>query len=127
MTRHITGCSSRIFLAGHHIRPWAQGGPTNLDNTLIVCGSCHERLHEGGFRVERLADGTLQFFTPDGKVIDPCPAPPEVEGDGLALVMADNEARGLHIDHRTSLPHNYSPRFDLGAVVSGLLPNQGRL
>jgi len=121
------GCSSRIFLAGHHIRPWAQGGRTNLDNLLIVCGCCHERLHEGGFRVERRADGTLQFFTPDGVLIDPCPAPPEVEGDGLALVMADNEARGLHIDHRTSLPHNYSPRFELGAVVSGLLPNQGRL
>ncbi len=77
--------------------------------------------------LERQADGTLQFFTPDGEIIDPCPAPPEVEGDGLALVVADNEARGLHIDHRPSLPHNYSPRFDLGAVVSGLLPNQGRL
>ncbi|RLB45798.1 MAG: hypothetical protein DRI90_28045 [Deltaproteobacteria bacterium] len=121
------GCTSRIFLAGHHIRSWAQGGPTNLDNTLIVCGSCHERLHEGGFRVERQADGTIQFFTPDGKVIDPCPVPPAVEGDGLALVMADNEAHGLHINDRTSLPHNYSPRFDLGTVVSGLLPNQGGL
>ncbi|RLB61618.1 MAG: hypothetical protein DRI90_10970, partial [Deltaproteobacteria bacterium] len=121
------GCTSRIFLAGHHIRPWAQGGPTNLDNTLIVCGSCHERFHEGGFRVERQADGTVRFFTRDGKVIDPCAVPPEVEGDGLALVMADNEAHGLHIDDRTSLPHNYSPRFDLGTVVSGLVPNQGRL
>ncbi|RLB59372.1 MAG: hypothetical protein DRI90_15485 [Deltaproteobacteria bacterium] len=121
------GCTSRIFLAGHHIRPWAQGGPTNLDNTLIVCGSCHERLHEGGFRVERQADGTVRFFTPDGKTIDPCPAPPEIKGDGLALVMADNEAHELQIDDQTSLPHNYSPRFDLGTVVSGLLPNEGRL
>ncbi|RLB64087.1 MAG: hypothetical protein DRI90_05495 [Deltaproteobacteria bacterium] len=121
------GCTSRIFLAAHHIRPWVQGGPTNLDNTLVVCGSCHERLHEGGFRVERQADGTVRFFTPDGEVIDPCPAPPKIEGDGLALVMADNEAHGLYIDDRTSLPHNYSRRFDLGTVVSGLLPNQGRL
>ncbi len=123
----LPGCSSRIFMQAHHIEPWSQGGPTNLQNLALVCGRCHLRLHEGGFRVERLADGTLRFFRPDGKVIEPCPTPPEVAGDGLTLVMADNEARGLAINDRTALPHNYTPRFDLGAVVRSLLPNQGRL
>jgi hypothetical protein len=121
------GCSSRIFLQAHHLEPWSQGGATSLDNLALVCHGCHLRLHEGGFRVERRADGTLQFFTPDGQLINPCPAPPEVAGDGLTLVTAENEAHGLSIDHRTALPHNYSPRFDLGAVVHSLLPNQGRL
>ena len=121
------GCSSRIFLQAHHIEHWSLGGPTNLDNLVVVCTCCHDRLHEGGFRVERAADGTLRFFRPDGELIDPCPTPPEIGGDGLSLVMAANEAREIAIDCRTSLPHNYTPRFDLGAVVQSLLPNQGRL
>ncbi len=34
------GCSSRIFLQAHHIQPWSQGGPTNLDSLMCVCGCC---------------------------------------------------------------------------------------
>jgi len=121
------GCTCRVFLEAHHIEHWSQGGPTNLANLTLVCASCHQRLHEGGFHVERQPDGTLRFYTPDGDRIDPCPPPAAVEGDGLSLVMAENEARDLGIDARTSLPHNYTPRFDLGGVVSSLLPNHGRI
>ena len=119
------GCSSRIFLAAHHIEHWAQGGHTKLDNILLVCGHHHERLHEGGFRVERLADGTLCFFTPDGEPIDVVPSPAAIRGDALQTVMADNQAQGVHIHRKTSLPNWFGDPLDLGAAVGVLLPRHG--
>ena len=29
----------------HHIRHWADGGPTNLDNLVALCGHCHRLTH----------------------------------------------------------------------------------
>jgi hypothetical protein len=29
----------------HHIRHWADGGPTNLDNAVLLCGRHHDRTH----------------------------------------------------------------------------------
>src|SRR5690606_3379848 len=31
----------------HHIRPWADGGPTKLDNLLLLCAFHHTLIHEG--------------------------------------------------------------------------------
>ncbi len=116
------GCCSRIFLAAHHIEHWAQGGHTKLDNLVLVCGHHHERLHEGGFQVERRADGTLVFITPDGELIEPAPAPPTVTGEALQVITADHQAQGLHIDRKTSLPNWFGDPLDLGAAVGVLLP-----
>jgi 5-methylcytosine-specific restriction protein A len=30
---------------GHHIIPWENGGPTNLDNLVLLCWSCHRQWH----------------------------------------------------------------------------------
>ncbi len=121
------GCNCRVFRAAHHTQHWSEGGPTNLHNLILVCTHQHERLHEGGFRVERQPDGTFHFFTPDDQLIEPCPPPADLERDGLAVLMSDNDEAGVPIDHRTSLPVNYVPRFDVVDVVRSLLPNHGRL
>ncbi len=31
------GCELRRFLHAHHIRHWIEGGPTDLDNLVLVC------------------------------------------------------------------------------------------
>jgi hypothetical protein len=51
---------------GHHIRHWAQGGPTTLSNLAVLCRRHHRAVHEEGYQVERQPDGELQFRRPDG-------------------------------------------------------------
>lgn len=45
------GCPRRRHLEAHHVKHWKDGGPTNLDNLLLVCRFHHMQLHEGGFTV----------------------------------------------------------------------------
>ena len=55
------------FGQGHHVRHWAQGGPTTLSNLALLCRRHHRAVHEEGFQVEREADGALRFRRPDAK------------------------------------------------------------
>jgi hypothetical protein len=40
------GCINRIFLEGHHIKHWADGGETSLENTALLCSLCRARHNE---------------------------------------------------------------------------------
>lgn len=35
----------------HHIRPWSERGPTDLDNGVLLCPFHHHLLHEGEFQI----------------------------------------------------------------------------
>ena len=48
---------------GHHIKHWADGGPTALSNLLLVCRRHHRLFHEGGWTLAR-AEGGLQAIPP---------------------------------------------------------------
>ena len=63
------GCTQRRFVDGHHIRHWAGGGETKMDNLVLLCRHHHRLVHEGGFKVRRDAGGALRFWRPDGSVI----------------------------------------------------------
>jgi hypothetical protein len=45
----------------HHTNPWSHGGPTNLDNALLLCGHHHRRAHDPHYDHTRLPDGTIRF------------------------------------------------------------------
>ena len=47
------------WTSGHHLRHWADGGPTNKANLAMLCGHHHWLVHEGGWRLERGPDGRL--------------------------------------------------------------------
>ena len=63
------GCTHDRFVDAHHIRHWANGGETSLDNLALLCRRHHRLVHEGGFGVARIANGALRFTRPDGRVI----------------------------------------------------------
>ena len=69
------GCGSRAFTHAHHIRWWASGGPTDLDNLALVCTFHHRLVHEHGWRIERTG-GRVLWFRPDGSRHRAGPGPP---------------------------------------------------
>jgi hypothetical protein len=55
------GCTNTRFVDGHHIKHWADGGETSLDNLVMLCRHHHHLVHEGGFACEKSADGEVFF------------------------------------------------------------------
>ena len=51
---------------GHHVWHWEQGGPTRLDNLVLLCSRHHHRIHKGGWHVKLLPDATLEVTSPTG-------------------------------------------------------------
>jgi hypothetical protein len=49
---------------GHHIRHWADGGPTDLGNVVLMCAHHHRLLHRSGWEVRIAADGLPEFLPP---------------------------------------------------------------
>ena len=96
-------------LHGHHVRHWANGGETSLDNLILLCPTHHRLVHEGGFDVRRLDDGVFRFTTPHGWTVRP-PAPSEPSSP--EIVIRQNESLGLAIDCETATPHWHGERID---------------
>jgi hypothetical protein len=55
------GCTNTRFVDGHHMKHWADGGETSLDNLVLLCRHHHHLVHEGGFVCEKLAGGEISF------------------------------------------------------------------
>ncbi|NYH44703.1 hypothetical protein HNR22_004430 [Micromonospora jinlongensis] len=48
----------------HHIHHWADGGPTNLDNAVLLCGHHHRHLHHNDWTVRLSDDNHPEFIPP---------------------------------------------------------------
>ena len=60
------GCGADMWICqGHHIKPVSEGGPTNIDNMMLLCWACHQKVHHHDWRV-----------VPDGRGLHTI-APPE--------------------------------------------------
>jgi hypothetical protein len=46
--------------AAHHVRNWADGGPTSIDNLVLLCGAHHRHIHHSDWTV-KINDGTPEF------------------------------------------------------------------
>ena len=108
------GCPSTHHLHGHHVRHWAEGGETALDNLVLLCPVHHRMVHEGGFDIRRLDDGALRFTDPNGAAVR-APAPREASSPGT--VVARNEALGLAISSETAKAHWHGERIDYDHAV----------
>jgi Domain of unknown function (DUF222)/HNH endonuclease len=60
------GCGARRFTQAHHIVWWGDGGPTDLDNLILLCFFHHKLVHEHGWAVRREESGSLRWYEPDG-------------------------------------------------------------
>ena len=58
------GCGFKAFTQAHHIVHRKDGGPTDLENLIIICRFHHKAVHELGWKVSRKRDGTLWWRAP---------------------------------------------------------------
>jgi 5-methylcytosine-specific restriction endonuclease McrA len=110
------------FGQGHHIRHWAQGGPTTLSNLALLCRRHHRAVHEEGYQVDRHADGELRFRRPDGRLLPEVPPSPSVPGDPAQILRARHDAEGLRLHARTAMPGWLGERLDIGWAIDVLHP-----
>ncbi|MBW3562617.1 MAG: DUF222 domain-containing protein [Actinobacteria bacterium] len=62
----MCGRGDRLLIP-HHCVHWADGGPTDLDNLVLVCWACHQLVHEGKWAARWHPDNTVTFTHPDGR------------------------------------------------------------
>jgi hypothetical protein len=116
------GCGVR-FGQGHHIRHWAQGGPTTLSNLAMLCRRHHRAVHEEGFQVERQADGELEFRSPHGHVIPPVPPAPRLLGGAPWKILRERDhAADLDLHPHTATPRWLGEPLDVGYAMDVLHP-----
>ena len=119
------GCRVRVG-QGHHLRHWAQGGPTALSNLALLCRRHHRAVHEEGYQVARGSDGELRFSRPDGRQLPEVPVPAPVPDDPVQALRADHASWGLHVHARTGCPGWLGERLDLGWAIDVLHPRARR-
>jgi hypothetical protein len=62
----FAGCDRpAAWCDAHHLVHWADGGPTTLDNMILMCRFHHTLLHEG-WRLHGCVNATIRFQRPDG-------------------------------------------------------------
>ena len=81
----FAGCGRTKWLHAHHLTHWADGGPTDQDNLVLLCGRHHRVVHEGGWQVTSTRDGTVTFRKPNGAGAHLWAAPAPTRRAGTAL------------------------------------------
>ena len=113
------GCSAKRCDA-HHIDHWMDGGPTALDNLVLLCRRHHRLVHEGGFTLRWRPDRTIAFFYPGGSELRIAPPQPRLDiGHPLAPTTARLAAQGIVITPRT-LPTWDGGPLNLGYAIDVL-------
>ena len=59
------GCGAPTgWTEAHHIVPWIDGGPTDLDNLVLLCTHHHRFVHHSGWTIDIHDDDNMPWFTP---------------------------------------------------------------
>ncbi|NNC92310.1 MAG: DUF222 domain-containing protein [Acidimicrobiia bacterium] len=84
------GCRRTRWTHGHHLQHWANGGPTNLDNLVTLCGFHHRLIHRQGWELRGNPNSDLRFINQWGE--EHRPARPHFPPDHQQQLVAN-----LHI------------------------------
>lgn len=65
------GCGRERWVHAHHLVHWIDGGPTDLDNLITLCGYHHRLIHEHGWHITGDPNHDVTWIRPDGAPFDP--------------------------------------------------------
>ncbi len=77
------GCDANMWICdGHHREPVSQGGRTDIDNMMLLCWVCHQKVHHHGWREVPDGRGLYTIAPPERIRHGPAhaPDPPSVRG-----------------------------------------------
>lgn len=121
------GCTNTRFVDGHHVKHWADGGETSLDNLVMLCRHHHHLVHEGGFACERSPDGKITFKDQREQALESSPTMPGVAANDDVQQWMDGEffeapgAIAVNIDSETCAARwQAGERMDWQAAVGSL-------
>jgi hypothetical protein len=72
-------CQRTLWLQVHHLEHWADGGPTNLDNLITLCGFHHRLLHNERWQIKGNPNGDVTWITKWGTEFKRHPQWPGIE------------------------------------------------
>lgn len=110
-------CQRRRRLHAHHIVHWADGGPTDLSNLVLLCPFHHQLVHEHGFSMT-IDRATLTFHRPDGTAID---ASPPTTGDPALDHLDPRLHAAPPVTDETTTPEWWGDPMHVLDAVDGLL------
>lgn len=89
------GCGLR-FTEAHHLKHWADGGETSLENCVLLCRFHHRLMHEEGWLADWWGPGRAVFYDPRGGAhSDASWRMPELDKqDPVEALMEENRIRG---------------------------------
>ncbi len=115
------GCTNTRFVDGHHIKHWADGGGTSLDNLVMLCRHHHHLVHEGGFVCDKSADGNVRFRDEREQPLDFSPQMPGVAANDDVQQWIDREFFEANINSESCTAKWYAgERMDWQAAVGSL-------
>lgn len=71
------GCGATRNLHAHHVHHWADGGPTDLANLVLVCATHHRFVHDHGWILTPAGAGRFTFAPPGGPPLPAACAMPD--------------------------------------------------
>ena len=115
------GCTNTRFVDGHHIKHWADGGETSLDNLAMLCRHHHHLVHEGGFVCEKSASGEVSFKDQREQRLEPSPNMPGIAANDDVQRWMDRKFFEANIDSETCTAKWYAgERLDWHVAVASL-------
>jgi hypothetical protein len=113
------GCGTTRHLHAHHVVHWADDGPTDLSNLVLLCGSHHRQIHEPGWQLTWGSDSALVVRPPgrDGRTAPALAAAPGLESEWRSPGDTTTAATGARD------PNASAEAFQAPAGIDALTPD----